>query len=120
MLTYKDWPLYETMPNGWRLDSRTGSPLAGYLFITNGAPIKGGKRALLLVVRPQKDLFDFPPEPSKPQAMPAIPNQENTKQIKGIAAFNPTSSKTVNDLARAKFKEQLLKDILVDLTICDI
>lgn len=29
-------------------------------------------------------------------------------------------AKTVNDLARAKFKEKLLLDIVVDLTICEI
>ncbi len=121
MLTYRDWPLYEAMPDGWKLDGRTGSPLSGYSFITDGvSPIKGGKRALLLVVRPQKELFDFPPEPSKPRAAPEIPSQDSTKQHKWFVPLDPASSKTVNDLARAKFKEQLLKDILVDFTICDI
>ena len=29
-------------------------------------------------------------------------------------------AKTVNDLARMKFKEQLLKEIMVDLMVCEI
>ena len=34
--------------------------------------------------------------------------------------YQKQHAKTVNDLARAKFKEKLLLDIVVDLTICEI
>lgn len=44
----------------------------------------------------------------------------NTKQeVEKIEPFT-FPAKTVNDLARLKFKEQLLKEILVDLMICEI
>lgn len=34
--------------------------------------------------------------------------------------YQKQHAKAVNDLARAKFKEKLLLDIVVDLTICEI
>ena len=50
MKTYRDWPLLETLPNGWTIDGSAGSPLAGYAFVTNGKSVLNGqKRALLLV-----------------------------------------------------------------------
>jgi len=49
--TYRNWSLLETMPEGWKIDKTVGSPLAGYVFVTNGkSVINGQKRALLKIV----------------------------------------------------------------------
>ena len=48
---YKDWDVYDTLPEGWKIDHTTGSPLFGAVFITNGSPLKGGQRALLKIRR---------------------------------------------------------------------
>ena len=53
--TYKNWQLFDDMPSGWTIDKTCGSPLTGYLFITNGRSVlRGGKRALLRVREPQQ------------------------------------------------------------------
>jgi hypothetical protein len=118
MRTYKDWPLLEKIPDGWRIDKSAGSPLSGYEFVTNGKSILTGlqKRALLKVRPPaQKLLFDSEWVVSKME----IPTEIKPEpEIKKLPYVYP--AKTVNDLARKKFKQQLLKDILVDLTICEI
>jgi hypothetical protein len=52
MRTFKDWPLLDEMPDGWRLCGDVGSPLAGYVFIHNGkSVINGQQRALLRDIR---------------------------------------------------------------------
>lgn len=118
--TYKSWwPLYEEMPEGWRLD-KAGSPLHGYSFITDGKSIiNGGKRALLRVARPQKDKPDCP-HVSQNRPVVQSPCNQKAPAKNDFSRFAPSHAKTVNDLARAKFKEKLLNDILVDLTICEI
>jgi hypothetical protein len=58
MKKYDIWDLYQKMPEGWVLDEKTGSPLSGYTFITNGRSVlNGGRRALLLTRPLQKTLF---------------------------------------------------------------
>jgi hypothetical protein len=58
MKKYKIWDLYQQMPDGWVLDEKTGSPLSGYTFITNGRSVlNGGRRALLLTSPLQKTIF---------------------------------------------------------------
>ena len=103
------------MPKGWSFDKTVGSPLAGYAFVSNGkSVIHGQKRALLLVRAPQGKLFY--------SDMPRISlqiNNENT-QPKPKQIIDAQYVRTVNDLAREKFKHRLMNDILVDLTICEI
>lgn len=42
------WELLEELPEGWRQDPTSGSPLAGYQFATYNSPLKHGfKRALV-------------------------------------------------------------------------
>ncbi len=116
--TYMDWPLYDNMPTGYKIDKTAGSPLFGYSFITNGPPISGGKRALLRVIRPENEISAIAPEKPMQQTGLSSDRQESLKPQK--IQFDSLHAKTVNDLARAKFKEKLLNDILVDLTICRI
>ena len=113
---YRGWPLLEKVPQGWRLDSSVGSPLAGHVFVTNGKSVlRGGKRALLRVLQPQGQLrFDEPIRASSNEAPPQVPSTP------GAFVFDASQARTVNELARQKFKHRLLADILVDLTICEI
>ena len=55
MEKYKYWEILKEMPEGWRIDKNSGSPLYGHEFITNGkSPINGQKRALLKI---KKDII---------------------------------------------------------------
>lgn len=52
MKKYKWWDVYETLPEGWKIDNLTGSPLHKHAFCTDGkSPIYGGKRALVRVAK---------------------------------------------------------------------
>jgi len=104
---YKGWDVYESLPDGWKIDNTAGSPLSGYSFCNNGESIlNGGKRALVKVHRPEHHHPKYPgvqcPETKKAQPL--------TKDDRRV----------MNDAARAKLKENLLKDITVDLMICKI
>lgn len=46
---YRWWKIYPEMPEGYWEDKNTGSPVSHTVFIINGSPLKGGKRALLYV-----------------------------------------------------------------------
>lgn len=61
MNNYKEWPLYDFLPDGYRIDKTCGSPLHGYEFATNGSILKGGKRILVRAQPPQKRLFSDAP-----------------------------------------------------------
>lgn len=113
---YRGWLLLEKMPQGWRLDSSVGSPLAGHAFVTDGKSVlRGGKRALLRVLQPQAQLrFEEPIQASGNEAAPHAPSAP------AAFVFDASQARTVNELARQKFKHRLLADIVVDLTICEI
>lgn len=118
MQTYRDWPLLDEMPKEWKLDKTAGSPLAGYEFVTDGKSVlHGQKRALLRIRQPQVDLFvgDAPCIEFKPEFPEAASNSRKVWQH-----FDATCARTVNELAREKFKQRLLNDILCDLMICEI
>lgn len=103
MRTYNGWPLLERMPAGWRIDKTAGSPLAGYSFVTNGKSVLNGqKRALLLVREPQEELFDKTVVGSKTEQ--PTPNDDNDPP----PVIDANYVRTVNELARAKFKQKLL------------
>lgn len=112
MNNYKGWLLYDFLPEGYRMDKSCGSPLHGYDFAINGSPLKGGKRILVRVQLPQKRLFSDTP--------PAQPNKKDDNVKNEPVAIDAIYVKTVNELARSKFKQQLLNDILCDLMICEI
>lgn len=113
---FRGWELLEEMPDGWKIDKTAGSPLHGYSFISDGKSIiNGGKRALLRVVAPQRRFLLE--EPRRAAVTAHEVTQQEKKAAQAIEAF---PARTVNELARAKFKRQLLNDILVDLQICEI
>lgn len=46
---YRGWKIYPEMPEGYFEDTNNGVPLRHTVFIINGSPLKGGKRALLYI-----------------------------------------------------------------------
>ena len=111
MKKYKDWDVYEVLPIGWKVDNSCGSPLNGFDFCINGKSIlNGGKRALVRSIR---------------KGTPRIEFVEPIKQTKVVEKIEPKDdfiypAKNVNNLARLKFKEHLLKEIMFDLMVCEI
>lgn len=112
---YNGWPLFYSLPDGFAFDGH-GSPLHGYEFAIDKSPLKGGKRILVSVNKENHDLNKK--ELCKPVALqPEAPTQRNKQKV---LIFESNSAKTVNELARAKFIQKMMNDILVDLTICEI
>ena len=109
--TYKNWQLFDDMPNGWMIDKTCGSPLAGYVFISNGRSIlNGGNRALLRVKKIQHNLRINETAISKME----------TVADESVKVEQPYPARTVNELARERFKLKLLNDIRCDLMICEL
>lgn len=114
---FRDWPLFNEMPDGWKIDKTCGPPLAGYTFITNGKSVlRGGKRALLLVGK-QKQIIGEIDDCIDRSETPQV-NKET--KIKKDYSIDASCARTVNELARESFKLKILNDILCDLTICEI
>ena len=106
MEKYKDWQIVESIPQGWIIDKYADSPLPCSVFITNGkSPLNGQERAILKVT-------------SKVQ--PSVSKQFEFNKEEEVANNTPFPAKTINELARKRFQEQLLKDILCDLVICKL
>ena len=109
--TFRDWKVYEVLPRGWKIDSSCGSPLHGFDFCTDGKSVlNGGKRALVRSIR---------------KGTPHVEFVEPKKEIKVVEKIEPKDNytfpaKTVNILARKKFQEHLLKEIIFDLMVCEI
>lgn len=112
MNNYQGWPLYDFLPDGYRIDKSCGSPLHGYEFAINGSPLKGGKRILVRVQSPQKRLLSDAPTYQL--------NKKDDHAKSEPVVIDAVYVKTVNELARSKFKQRLLNDILCDLMICEI
>jgi len=109
MSKYKHWDLLDELPDGWRVENSAGSPLFGYVFISDGKSIlNGGKRALLKI-KPQKPA-DQPKKP-RPIAQPSSAAKQPIDQNYRM---------TANILARKKFEERLLLDIRADLMVCEL
>lgn len=109
MKKYKHWDLFEVLPKGWKIDIHCGSPLHGYDFCNNGiSVINGGKRALVKSIRKGEARMQFVEKKEKI-------NQKIEKKDDFIFP-----SKTVNILARKKFQEHLLKEIMFDLMVCEL
>jgi len=112
MMKYKGWPIVDVMPEGWVIDKTAGSPLSGHDFITNGKSVLNGQMRALLRV---KSLPSGISQLTKPKPMVI---SEPTKHFDQV--IDRDYVKTVNDLARAKFKVKMLSDILCDMQICEI
>lgn len=46
---FRGWKIYPEMPEGYFEDKNNGGPLSHTIFIINGSPLFGGKRALLYI-----------------------------------------------------------------------
>ena len=112
MMKYKCWPIVDVMPDGWVIDKTVGSPLSGHDFITNCKSVLNGQMRALLRV---KSLPSGISQLTKPKPMVI---SEPTKHVDQV--IDRDYVKTVNDLARAKFKKKMLSDILCDMQICEI
>lgn len=111
MEKYRDWDILEELPSDWIIDKTAGSPAPNTVFITNGkSPLKGQKRALL------KIKSSVVKEQEKPKHF--VETKKIVDSSENIDV--PFPYKTVNDLARLKFKEQLLKEIMFDLMVCEV
>lgn len=98
MMKYKGWPIVDVMPEGWVIDKTVGSPLSGHDFITNGKSVLNGQMRALLRV---KSLPSGISQLTKPKPMVI---SEPTKHVDQV--IDRDYVKTVNDLARAKFKKK--------------
>jgi hypothetical protein len=113
MEKYRDWDILEDLPKDWVIDKTAGSPAPNTVFITNGkSPLKGQKRALLKV----KSKQDVTIQKEKPLVNVQKMHIANPKKEEPFIF----PYKTVNDLARLKFKEQILKEIMFDLMVCEV
>ena len=113
MEKYRDWNILESLPDGWVIDKTAGSPAPNTVFITNGKSVLNGQKRALLKVEAKRDINTPKNEIVKNHFVEANKKVEQ----KEIPIF---PAKTVNDLARLKFKEQLLKEIMFDLMVCEI
>lgn len=113
MNKYKCWEVYEVLPIGWNIDNSCGSPLHGFDFCVDGKSVlNGGKRALVRSIRKGLPRINFVVhEPSTPQTETIIVQNNDVYKF---------PAKTVNKLARKKFQEHLLKEIMFDLMVCEI
>lgn len=110
---YRDWDILEELPQGWSIDKTAGSPAPNTVFITNGKSVLNGQKRALLKVETKRDINTPKNETVKNHFVDINEMIEKTE----IPIF---PAKTVNDLARLKFKEQLLKEIMFDLMVCEI
>lgn len=107
---YRWWDILDELPKGWVMDNTAGSPAPMTVFITNRkSPLNGQKRALLRVK---------PKEVSCKNGVREV--KVNSAKIEDTPKPYVFPAKSVNDLARSKFKKQILKEILFDLTVCEI
>ena len=51
---YRDWDIYDQMPDGWQLFPYVGSPLFETVFISNGKSILNGRKQALLRIDVRK------------------------------------------------------------------
>lgn len=107
---------FETMPDGWSIDKTWGSPEYGWQPIHNGRSVlNGGRKGLLRVKPTAKHAKD---EVTVAVAVATVATKERLQdlsvdEVQAIA-------ETTNRLARERFKEWLLKELLFDLQVCRI
>jgi hypothetical protein len=111
MEKYKDWYILEQLPDNWIIDKTVGSPIPYTVFITNGKSVINGQKRALLKVKPK-----FENVIKQIEEVKIIHAHKLDKEIDDYEF----PAKTVNELARLKFKKHLLNDILFDLSVCEI
>lgn len=107
---YKYWDILEQLPDGWIIDNTAGSPVSNTVFITNGKSLLNGQKRALLRLESKQDIHTLKKNIVKNYFV------DNTQKIEKVNF----PAKTVNDLARLKFKEHLLNEIRFDLMVCEI
>jgi len=110
---YRDLDIYDQMPDSWQLFPYVGSPLFGTVFISNGKSILNGRKLALLRIDVRQPERQEPSTEAKPVEAPKPTEPDPPDPV-------PFPAKSVNRLARDRFKEQILKDILFDLTVCEL
>ena len=111
MEKYKWWDVYETMPDGWMIDKTVGTPLSGHDVICNGKSVfNGGKRALCKVRK----------EPRKEDYRSSIVDELMAREDCSAQAPEQVPVRAINELARKRFELQMMRDIRIDLAICEI
>lgn len=109
-MKYRDWNILDTIPEGWVIDLTAGAPAPNTVFITNGkSVISGLQKRALLNVQPKETKFEV-----------YVPKIDHIVGATEKVETQPFPAKSVNTLARLKFKEQLLKEITFDLMVCEI
>ena len=111
---YRDWDILEDLPEGWVIDKTAGSPAPNTVFITNGKSVLNGQKRALLKVQAKQDINISKNE------IPKVNHFVEANKMIEKTEIPIFPAKTVNDLARLKFKEQLLKEIMFDLMVCEI
>ena len=111
MEKYKDWDILEQLPDNWIIDKTVGSPIPYTVFITNGKSVVNGQKRALLKVQPKFENVIKQIEEIKINHFPKLDKEIDNYEF---------PAKTVNELARLKFKKHLLNDILFDLSVCEI
>ena len=111
---YRYWYILDELPNGWVIDNTAGSPAPRTVFITNGkSPLSGQQKRAILRVNPISETSDKPSIDH--------PRQPSKKDCSTDSEEDPLfPAKSANDLARLKFKEQILKEIIFDFMVCEI
>lgn len=110
---YRWWDIVEELPEGWLIDKTAGSPVQKTVFITNGKSVLNGQKRALLKVE-AKNRYKY----NENEIVKNHFVEDNKMVEKTEMPIFP--AKTVNNLARLKFKEQLLKEIMFDLMVCEI
>jgi hypothetical protein len=111
-MKYEDsyWDILENLPKDWMVDNTAGSPIKNTVFITNGKSVFNGQKRALLRVKSELKETQAHTETK--------PNKE--KEVIESVDIIEFPAKKVNELARKRFLEQILKDIMFDLTVCEI
>lgn len=120
--SFKGWKVLQEMPEGWKLDKTVGSPLYGHVFITNGkSALNGQKRALLKIAMPTINSVFSSAVASSAGCNSIDMGAQCTKPLSYDEQVSSAGfRRSVNELARETFKLNLLRDIMCDLTICEI
>ena len=104
------WDILENLPKDWIIDNTAGSPIKNTVFITNGKSVFNGQERALLRVKS---------EIKETQAHTETKPNKEKEVIKSVNVIE-FPAKKVNELARKRFLEQILKEIMFDLTVCEI
>lgn len=130
---YRWWDILDDLPEGWLIDKTAGAPAPNTVFITNGKSVVNGQKRALLRLKKKQDINTTEKETPETDHFREVRKkvEEDDSDISILETTAPDGkkveeetpifpAKTVNDLARLKFKEQLLKEIMFDLQVCEI